>query len=304
MKVKTLIIALVGIPLLNFAMGQKHDTTHPSKQTIEAAQSSGKLILVISEPVDGMATAILNNRHTSRFLDTHFVIEQQLNPNGQGAYLIYNQQQELLHRIVHEPYPYEMAVKIKRALDPDSQYYTLLAQFENGDRSAALLENLISGASDAGDRENAGRLMQAFLDTQESPLSPENIRFLAKYTKRSNEPGFALLLANTAVADDVLGAGRTAEKLANIIFGETFAPHLNEKNIDLEALITQTKSAYPNKSLAFLIDGMAIQLLEMREDWEGLESALPVYLSTYGDQLSEAMRNYYAWLSSEYLKNS
>src|SRR5690606_32429899 len=136
MKLKILIAALVSIPLLNFAMSQKRGAARPSKQTIEAARSTDKLILVISGPDAGMAAAILNNQHTSRFLDTHFVIEQQTNPDEQGAYLIYNQQQELLHRVAHEPYPYELAVKIKRALSPGSQYYNLLAQFENGDRSA------------------------------------------------------------------------------------------------------------------------------------------------------------------------
>ncbi|MEC3881032.1 hypothetical protein [Parapedobacter sp. 10938] len=298
MKLKTLIIALVSIPALNFAAGSANGAViRPAKQTVEAAKATDKLILVISQSHEGMAAHILENQHTSRFLDAHFIIEQQTNPSEQDLYLIYNQQQELVHRVANEPYPYELAVKIKCALNPDKQYYTLLARFDNGDRSAALLENLIMGSADAGDRENAPRLMQAYLHTQASPMTPAAIRLLAKHTNTSNDPGFAVLLNDMATADQVLGAGKTAEKVASIIFDEAFAPYLNEKNVDLEALSAQVKLTYPHDKLAHLIDGMAIQLMEIREDWDGLKAAIPTYLRTHGHQLSKAMRDYYIWLS-------
>src|SRR5690606_28527186 len=146
------------------------------------------------------------------------------------------------------------------------QYYTLLERFDGGERSEILLEKLIIGASDAGDRENAPRLMQAYLDIQASPLAPAAIRLIAKHTGTSNDPGFAALLTDMATADDVLGAGKTAEKLASIIFDEAFAPYANHKNVDLKALTEKTKSTYPNDELTYLIDGMAIRLMEMRED--------------------------------------
>ncbi len=298
---KTLIIALVSIPLLNLASTNKQIAVTPNKKTVEAAKSTGKFILVMSHADDNAKAAILENRHTSKFLNDHFVIEQQGNTNGQNLYLIYNQRQELVHRVTNEPYPYELAVKIKRALDPETQYYTLLARFENGDHSAAILENLVKAASDAGDRKNASRLMQAYLETQESPLAPENIQLLAKHTTESSDPGFALLLADIAAADDVLGNGKTAEKLASIVFNEVFVPQLDKKNVDLDAMAEKAKSMLPNNDLAYLIDGMVIQFLEMREDWDALQSALPAYLNAHGNQLSEAMHKYYSWLGTEHL---
>lgn len=297
MKLKTLIIALVSIPALNSAASSGHGAiARPAKQTVEAAKTADKLILVISQSHAGMANGLLENRHTARFLDTHFVVEQQTNTNGQDLYLVYNQQRELIHRVANEPYPYELAVKIKRALNPGMQYYTLLERFDGGERSEILLEKLIIGASDAGDRENAPRLMQAYLDIQASPLAPAAIRLIAKHTGNSNDPGFAALLTDMATADDVLGAGKTAEKLASIIFDEAFAPYVDRKNVDLKALTEKTKSTYPNDELTYLIDGMAIRLMEMREDWDGLKLAVPAYLNTHGVQLSKAMRDYYSWL--------
>lgn len=294
MKLKTLIITLVLIPLLNFAAESSYNGgIHPAKQTVEAAKAVDKLVLVISQAGVGTAVNILENRHTSRFLNEHFVIEQQMNPGEQDLYLIFNQQQELIHRVAHEPYPYESAVKIKRALDPNKQYYTLLARFDDGERATGLLENLLIGATDAGDRKNAPRLMQAYLATQASPMTPETIRLLAKHTNTSNSAGFALLMADMETADHVLGTGKTAEMLAAIIFDEAFTPYLSKKNVDLKVLTEKAKSTYTNENIVALIDRMAIQFLEMREDWSGLELALPAYLNTHGDQLSEAMHDYY-----------
>ncbi len=305
MRLKTLTMALVSIPLLSFAVGNGHEKViRPAKQTVETAQATDKLILVISQSGTGMATDILENRHTSRFLDANFVIEQQTNPGVQDLYLIFNQRQELIHRVANEPYPYELAVKIKRALDPDMQYYTLLARFDKGERSAALLKHLIIGASDADDRRNAPRFMQAYLDSQESPMTPATIRLLAKYTKASSEPGFALLLNDIAVADNVLGSGKTAEKLAAIIFEEAFAPYLSKNSVDISTLTDNAKTTYPSENLRNLIDGLAIQFLEMRGDWDDLKLVLPAYLSNNGSQLSTAMRDYYNWLTAEHLSGS
>ena len=299
---KTLIIAWALAPLLTFAAVDTPQQTAPiPKQAIERAVSADKLILVINLAEADAPVDILENRHTARFLAEHFIIEQQADQQAQDMYLVYNQQRELIHGVANERYPYELAVKIKRALDPNTRYYTLLARFEQGDRSTALLENLIIGASDAADRENAPRFMQAYLDTQESALTTENIRFIAKHTTASSDPGFAILLDNMAVADDVLGTGKTAEKLSAIIFDEAFVPHLGDKNVDLGTLTAQLKATYQATDLAHSIDRMPIELLEMREDWEGLKSALPTYLNVHGAQLSPAMREYYTWLSNEYL---
>jgi len=299
---KMLIIALATAPLLTLAAGNMPQKNAPvSKQTVEKAISANKLILVVNRAEADAPLDILENRHTARFLAEHFIIEQQAEHHAQDMYLVYNQQRELVHRVANERYPYELAVKIKRALDPNTQYYTLLARFEQGDRSAALLENLIIGASDAADRENAPRFMRAYLDTQESALTAENLRFLATHTTASSDPGFAIMLDNMAVADDMLGTGKMAEKLSAIIFEEVFVPHLGDKHLDLEDLTAEVKATYQTTDLAQSIDRMPIELLEMREDWEGLKSALPTYLNAHGAQLSQAMRDYYAWLGNEYL---
>jgi hypothetical protein len=230
-------------------------------------------------PQEGGFAALLKDKHISQFLNKHFVIETQVADADIGCYLIYNQQRELVHRVADEKYPYELAVKIKRGLDDQTQYYTLLSRFESGDRSTDLLANLIIGATDAADSVNAPRFLQAYLETLPTPPTDADLRFIMRHTTRSSDPGFHLLLDRPI---DV-------EKLAAIIFHETFTPYLNDKDVNVALLAGQTKAKYPIPALARHIDRMPIEFLEMREDWDELGT----YLHTNNLQLSPAQLEYY-----------
>ncbi len=284
---KNLIIAFVLAPLLGLAGVPQVKDARLSKQTVKQAQLEDKLILVISHaPHGGGSTALLEDRYISQFLNKYFIIEKQVSDSGQGSYLIYNQQRKLVHRVADEKYPYELAVKIKRALDTRTQYYTLLSRFENGDRSANVLINLIIGASDAADFANAPQFMRAYLETLPAQPTEADLRFISRHTIRSSDPGFTFLLDRS----------NAVEKLADIIFEETFAAHLNDKNVDVALLVEQTKDQYPVTALTQQIDRMPLEFLEMREDWEGLHNRLPTYLTAYKTQLSPAQVEYYNWL--------
>ena len=291
---KILIIASVLAPLLSSAAGNPiREDSRLSRQTVEQAKSVNKPILVISPSNTGRSPNLLENRHISQFLSKHFVIEQAAPRQGSGDYAIYNERGELIHRVVDEKYPYELAAKIKRALDPNTQYYTLLARFERGDRSANMLQNLIIGASDADDRANVPRVMQAYLETLPAEPTEAAIRFISRHTKRSSEPGFAFLLDRSASVD----------QLAEIIFNETFVARLDDRKADATAIAAELKRSYPADALAPHIDRMPITFLEMREDWDGLREVLPLFVQTYGKQLSPKMLEYYAWLSDSYMVN-
>jgi len=290
---KTLMIVTVFAPLLGFAAGNTPEerTVNLSPKTIETAKAANKLILVASRGAN--VPAIFGNEHVAKFVESHFVVERQSKGSGRGSYLIYNHDGELIHEVANDPYPYELAVKIKRALQPETQYYTLLSRFNAGERGADLLENLIVGATDADDAKNAPRLMQAYLESLPAEASDAQLRFLAKHTSRSSDPGFAVLLEK----------GAHLEKLAELIFQEEFTPHLQDREVDAMKIAERVKDRYPHRALAQPIDRMAVELLEMREDWAALETVLPAYLDTYRTQLSPEMIGYYQWLSDTHLTN-
>ncbi|GGG85172.1 hypothetical protein GCM10007415_18120 [Parapedobacter pyrenivorans] len=281
---KNLIIASALASLLAVAGATQAKNIRPSKHTVEQAELENKLILVVSHaPQGGNFSALFGDKYLSQFLNRHFVIEKHASKSDGDSYLIYDQQRELVHRVAGQKYPYEVAVKIKRALDTRTQYYTLLARFDNGDRSADLLTNLIIGATDADDDTNAPRFMQAYLGTLSAQPTEADLRFIARHTTRSSDPGFTFLLERES--------GST--KLAGIIFQETFVNHLNDQVVDVVSLTSQAKSQYATPALASYIDRMPIELLEMREDWDALNKLVPVYLSTNSTRLSPAQVAYY-----------
>ena len=291
MKIKNLIMATVLIPLLSVARTpQGHDTYQLSSKTVKQAQSEDKFVLVVHTSEGSGFDALSNDRYISQFLDKHFLVKKQTNHSKVGSYLIYNEKGELVHRVADEKYPYELAVKIKRGLNINTQYYTLLSRFENGDRSVDLLTNLIVGATDAADHSNAPQFMQAYLETLPTQPSEADFKFVAQHTTQSTDPGFAFLMDHSA----------GIEKLADIIFQETFVSQVDDRNVDAMQLAEQTKAQYPLDALIKPIDRMSIELLEMREDWNELNHILPAYLSTHNEQLSAAEMDYYTGLLSRY----
>ena len=66
-------------------------------------------------------------------------------------------------------------------------------------------------------------------------------------------------------------------------------------------LADQVKEKYAHAYLAQRIDQMAVELLEVREDWKSLQEILPAYMENYEKLLTPDMLNYYAWLVNEYL---
>lgn len=291
MNMKKLVAILIA-PILSVAATNAAVKRAPlSREIIAEAKASNKLILVTRQGTD--ATAVFENKHVARFVNDHFVVEQQSDRHTRNSFLIYNHNGELIHQVAYDPRPYELAVKIKRALNPQTQYYTLLSRFGAGERTADLLENLVVGATDADDTQNAPLLMQAYLTTLGTEPTDAQLRFIARHTARSTDPGFALLLENPA----------HTEKLAKLIFREEFTIHLNDKEVDAIALAKQAKIKYPAPALAQAIDQMSIELLEMREDWAALRSAVPAYVDRYYTQLSPELIGYYQWLAATYFNN-
>ena len=76
---------------------------------------------------------------------------------------------------------------------------------------------------------------------------------------------------------------------------------MDDKKVNTSVLADQVKEKYAHAYLAQRIDQMAVELLEVREDWKSLQEILPAYMENYEKLLTPDMLNYYAWLVNEYL---
>jgi len=282
MKTRTVLIASAFTVLTTMAMGHVRPDRDPfpKEETIIRAKASGKMILT--------GSGTFGDRHVAGFLDRNFIVQSDA-MDTEGAFLsIYDRNGRLVHRVVNDPtYPYELAAKIKRGLDSETQYYPLLRRFKGGERSADLLRNVIIGADDADDVTNAPRLMQAYVDQLPEVPTESELAFVAAYTRHTGDPGFAYLLQRETQLD----------KLADIVFRDVFLPQVSNKYLDAGTWLTAVKARYP-EALAPAMDRMMVELLERRGDRQALDAFVPGYISRCKDQLNAAQVDYYAGLVS------
>lgn len=280
--------------------------TISDQEALVQARAENKLVLVAKFRSNDEATKerIFNNKHVKQLLAQHFILMEEAATKGDGPdYLVYDGTGSLVHRVIGERYPYEFIAKIRKALIPETRFDAMVARFEQGDRSAVLLEQLVEMATDAGDSEGASRFMTAYLEAQECVYAPETLRFILRHTRSSDMPSFRLLLANLAEAAAATGDDRVVEQLSTIILKEEFLSHVDVRKVDVHALVARVKVKFPQTALSAMIDRMALELLERREDWPALQEAWVNYANRYVGQLDAQTKDYYAWLLNAYAQD-
>ena len=282
MKTRTILSAFIfALLLMNAVAHEKINDVQLTKETIIRAKASGKMILTGSKT--------FGDRYVAEFLDRNFIVQSDV-VGTEGAFLsIYDSNGRLVHRVINDPtYPYELAVKIKRGLNSETQYYPLLRRFNGGERSVDLLRNVIMGADDANDVVNAPQLMEAYINQLPEAPSESELAFVATYTKHIGDPGFAYLMQREVHLN----------KLADLIFQDVLLPQVSSKSFDASVWIKSAKDRYP-QSLAPHLDRMLVELLEMRNDEDGLNAFIPEFMEVYKGELSDAQMAYYAGLVSK-----
>ena len=251
------------------------------KETIAQARAANKMILT--------AGSAFGDRHIAGFLTKNFIVQYDAEAQHPESYNVYDSNGRLVHRVTGDPrYPYELAVKIKRGLDSETQYCPLLKRFNSGERSATLLKNVIIGASDAGDTEHAARAMRAYIKQLPVVPSESERAFVTKYTNHTSDPGFAYLLAS----------GTHMNEMADLIFQDVFLPQVSQKQVHATTWLEALKDRYP-EALAPQLDRMMVELLERRGNKEALDAFVSDFIQRQQNQLNTAQRAYYKGLVSE-----
>ncbi|WP_431209923.1 hypothetical protein ACQ86N_27965 [Puia sp. P3] len=88
--------------------------------------------------------------------------------------------------------------RVKTAMQPDNQYYTLLEQYEKGRHDTVFLRKMSMAAVDAFDKPTSGSAASDYLRQQKDLLSAPNLHFIDNTTASSADIGFAVLRKHPA----------------------------------------------------------------------------------------------------------
>nr|WP_121270134.1 thioredoxin fold domain-containing protein [Pedobacter schmidteae] len=219
------------------------------------------------------------------------------------TFLIFSPQGELVHRIVGGGDADGFIAKAQKALNPETQYYTLLKKYDAGKPSPETLKELVSVAEEAYDEDNASKFATAYLATQKDLYTKANLEFLSKYTKNSKSKGFELMLKNAKKIDAVLGNGKASEILGKIIMKENIHPGLRKPTANIDSLIAAARAKYPTVDISKSTDLLKIQFYQGTKKWDKFQPAVMAYMKKYGTEVNAEMLNNFAWSVFENCKD-
>jgi len=224
--------------------------------------------------------------------------------NAYPTFLIFSPQGELVHRIVGGGEADEFIARAQMALNPETQYYTLLKKSESGNPTPQTLKQLAVSAEAAYDEENSEKFANAYLDTQKDLYTKENLEFIGRYTRSTKSKGFELMLKDPEKIDAILGKGKSNKILSDIILEENIYPALRKPNVNIDSLVAAVQAKYPKVDINESTDLIKIQVFQSEKKWDKFQPAVLSYMKKYGTEVRADMLNSFAWTVFENCKDT
>lgn len=332
---KKLILILLFIPFLGSAQDKGTHFEHGLswQQVKEKAKKENKYLLVDCfttwcGPCKYMSSNIFPQEKVGDFFNKNFVnvkvqfdktkddneevkswyadadlINKEFKIRAYPTFLIFSPQGELVHRIVGGGEADAFIAKAKKALNPETQYYTMLKKYDTANPSPEALKELVGIAESAYDDENAAKYATLYLATQKDLYTKANLEFLSKYTKNSKSKGFELILKDPKKVDAVLGKGKANEILGNVILNENVYPGLRKPTANIDSLIAVASAKYPTVDMRKSTDLLRIQFYQGTKKWDKFQPAVLDYMKKYGSEVTAEMLNSFAWAVFENCKD-
>ncbi|MDX5437113.1 MAG: thioredoxin fold domain-containing protein, partial [Pontibacter sp.] len=222
------------------------------------------------------------------------------------TFLFFNPQGELVHRLNGgSPTADDFIAKSETAL---SGYHKQKRRFQSGDRNPEFLLSLVKSAQLMNDRETLPVVANEYLSLQKNLLTEENLKLVALATRKTTDPGFAVLKEHAAKADAVLGAGVSSRMVKEIVFDEVVFPQLMingmkqdygggmvayrgeaKDKVDWSSIEKELRSKFPDLVEDIMMTSKPFYY-KRRKDWPAYTS----YIAAHRHKIEQAQLNSYA----------
>lgn len=313
-----LILSLIG----QFAFAQGVDFFHGSFEEAKAeAKAQGKLIFmdayaVWCGPCKMMTKSVFPQDKVGEFFNKNFINMKVDMEKGEGvdirrkygvsAYptlLLIDGDGEVVQQIRGARNADALIQWAKKAALPSpTMIKKLQDQYDSGDRSPALMQDLIKAKSSL--EEGASTLMEEYIEglNEEQKQEEENANFIFEQTNSTNSPGLAVLNSYKSYFSDLKGEAAMDTKL-NSIARNTVNEAINNKDIgELNAALDFLKQYKPS-NYKELSSELEVNYYGKTGDWDSYDKVVTKYLKKYKKGDDKAFRdvawNYYMKVDNE-----
>lgn len=228
------------------------------------------------------------------------------------TYLFFNPDGVLVHFIKgSKDNANDFITNAKNTFDPKTQILNLKNEYDNGKRDSGFLLTLINAAKIAND-DSLPVFIKTYLVTQNNLLTQQNINFIARGTKHSNDIGFDVLLNYPMEVDAVIGKSKRIKILSKIAFDEQIYPLLRKngkithigtmtiyredsltKNVNWDSIKSELSLKYKGITEQIVLNAKLIYY-EWLNDWSNFNTSLSNYTSNNDEIILDFIDNY-AW---------
>lgn len=242
-------------------------------------------------------TTAADNEEVKSWYKAGHDIASQYHIQAYPTYLFFDADGNAVHRAIGSGPAEDFIAKAKDALNPESQYYTLLNQYNRGQKDSAFLLKAATASMHAYDMETAKKLAEEYLATQNNLYTKTNLDFIINFTESSADKGFAMMLNNAAKVNEVLGKGMAENITMKIIMREEVFTYFSDDPLqppDWNNISSAIEKKYPAQSPEILAKSKVIWY-QYAKDWDNYQRSIMEFMSKYGDNVMPADLNEYAW---------
>ncbi len=165
--------------------------------------------------------------------------------NAFPTYLFFSPDGQPIHRFVGECTADDFVAKVKNAIDPRTQSYTLIKKSYLHMNDSSYLRTALMASLDAGDTLNVKILSDRYINCVQNLFTKDNLNLISRAIRSSNDSGFAIFLKYSHEIDSVLQSTESAENVVfRILAAEYLVPLFNKdvypiawKNLEGELMI-------------------------------------------------------------------
>lgn len=324
---KTFILLLLLVPSIVIAQGIRFEHGLTWNQLKEMAKQQNKYIFVDAYttwcgPCKMMSSQVFTQEKVGNFFNENFInakvqldvtkndnedvkswykdaklIETEYQVKVYPTFLFLNPEGKLVHRIVGASEADEFIAKSSKALKPSTQYYSQFAKYQSGEKDPTFLYNLAIASEEAYELENAAKIANEYLETQNNYFTKENAAFIVRFAESTTDKAFAILLENAEKFNQIGGNTDATSRLIGVIKSDEIFTPLNKKintPPDWNLMGTKLKAKYPKYGEEALA-GVKLVYYQLKADWINYASAVKSYMKQYSENATPGQMNDYAW---------
>lgn len=237
-----------------------------------------------------------DNDYVKSWYEDAASIEKEHQIRAYPTFLYFSPDGKIVHRVVGGGEAEEFIARSSKALNPETQYYTLLAKYKEGNNTPEDLRKAALAAKDAGDMQNGSTIFNEYLATQSNLYTKTNIELLYSFTSSSKDKGFPIFLNESKKADAVLGEGKAMERVKYIVSNEEIYSKMFARDAtgDWAPVEASMKQKYPKLADELLAQTKA-QYYMYKKDWPNFQTQVVAYMKKYGQKASPEELNQFAW---------